>query len=264
MSITFLKLIALLCMIIDHTGEFIPNSPVWFRYVGRLSAPIFFYCSAWGLYYTHNPKKYIARLYFFSLFMSLGNVALILLTRSNDFLTNNIFQTLFLGSTIVYLLNKDDSIIYRAKICILIIIQQIVSFFLCALLSEFLQIPRSLDIYVLYHSYGALFASCIFTEGGIAFVIFYIVIFYLREKKGYLYLFISTFSIFVEVMVRRTYYMRGPISYLIPFNSYQWLMVFCIPIICLYNGKKGIGLKWFFYFIYPFHIWLLFLLSNIF
>lgn len=263
MSSSLLKFVALLCMIIDHTGEFIPNSPVWFRYIGRLAAPIFFYCSAWGLYYTHNQRIYIFRLYILSLIMSLGNIVLTLLTKSNSFLTNNIFQTLFLGSAIVYLLNKDNSMIYRVKICIMIIIQQIISFFLCAIFSEFLQLPRSIDTFVLYHSYGALFASCIFTEGGIAFVFFYIIIFYLKSKKGYLSLFIAAFSLFVEMAVRRTYYMRGPISYLIPLDSYQWLMIFCIPIICLYNGKKGIGLKWFFYIFYPIHIWLFFLLSNI-
>ena len=137
------------------------------------------------------------------------------------------------------------------------------TFFLCAVFSELLQIPRTIDIFVLYHSYGALFASCIFTEGGIAFVSFYIIIYYLKDRRCYLSLFIVTFSVFVEIAVRRTYYMRGPISYLIPFSSYQWLMVFCIPLLCLYNGKKGIGLKWLFYFVYPIHIWVLFIFSNI-
>lgn len=263
MSINFLKIIALLCMIIDHIGEFIPNSPMWFRYIGRLAAPIFFYCSAWGLYYTRNQRKYVLRLYVLSLIMALGNIVLTLLIKTDSFFTNNIFQTLFLGSAIVYLLNKDNDIIYRVKICVLIIIQQIVSFSLCVVLSELLQIPRFVDTFLLYHSYGALFASCIFTEGSIAFVIFYIIVFYLKDKKGYLALFIAVFSVCVEMVVRRTYYMRGAVLYLVPFDYYQWLMIFCIPFICFYNGKKGIGLKWFFYFFYPIHIWLLVLLSNL-
>ncbi len=37
-----LKLIALILMTLDHIGVFFPNSPIWFRYLGRLAAPIFF------------------------------------------------------------------------------------------------------------------------------------------------------------------------------------------------------------------------------
>ena len=76
MPISFIKLIALLSMLIDHVGEFIPQSPIWFRYIGRLSAPLFFYCSAWGFYYTRNRKKYMLRLYFLGILMSLGNICL--------------------------------------------------------------------------------------------------------------------------------------------------------------------------------------------
>ncbi len=42
MSTNLLKLTALICMLIDHIGEFIPQSPIWFRYIGRISAPLFF------------------------------------------------------------------------------------------------------------------------------------------------------------------------------------------------------------------------------
>lgn len=42
----------------------------------------------------------------------------------------------------------------------------------------------------------------------------------------------------------------------------QWLMVLALPLMLLYNGKKGPGAKWLFYVFYPLHIWLLFLLAN--
>lgn len=29
-------------MVIDHIGEFFPQSPMWFRLIGRVSAPLFF------------------------------------------------------------------------------------------------------------------------------------------------------------------------------------------------------------------------------
>jgi hypothetical protein len=41
-------------------------------------------------------------------------------------------------------------------------------------------------------------------------------------------------------------------------NHYQWMMIFALPIMLLYNGKRGKGLKWFFYIFYPVHIVILY------
>ena len=50
----FLKLIAILCMVVDHVGTvFFPGYPA-FRWVGRLAFPIFCYCLTVGLMYTHG------------------------------------------------------------------------------------------------------------------------------------------------------------------------------------------------------------------
>ena len=62
----FLKLIAIISMTIDHVGGvFFPEYPV-FRYIGRLAFPIFAYCLTVGLLYTHDIKKYLARLALFA------------------------------------------------------------------------------------------------------------------------------------------------------------------------------------------------------
>lgn len=80
MSINALKILALICMVFDQIGEFF-NSPIWFRWIGRLSAPLFFYCSAWGFYYTKNRKRYLFRLYFWGIVMSIGNIIIFLVLK---------------------------------------------------------------------------------------------------------------------------------------------------------------------------------------
>ena len=63
----FLKLIAILSMLLDHIGAvFFPEHPA-FRWVGRLAFPIFCYCMTVGLLYTRDIKRYLGRLGLFAL-----------------------------------------------------------------------------------------------------------------------------------------------------------------------------------------------------
>lgn len=262
MSTNSLKILALICMVIDHIGEFFPEAPMWFRYIGRVSAPLFFYCSAWGFYYTSNRKKYLTRLYLLGILMSIGNIVLSFLVRKETVLCNNIFVTLFLGGIIVSLFDMKNTNKEKVKWLILLAVQQIIAFLLCAIFAELLQIPDFVDTYMLYYGYGALFGSTIFTEGSIWFVLFFVVVYFLKEKKACLSSFVLSFSVVLELLIRRTYYMRGPASYLVPFNKFQWLMILVIPCFWIYNGKKGKGIKWFYYLFYPLHIWILYVVSK--
>ena len=71
MSSFGLKVVALILMIIDHAAEFLPGMPVWMRWLGRLAAPIFIFCSVWSFTYTRDRKKYLLRLYIAGVIMSL-------------------------------------------------------------------------------------------------------------------------------------------------------------------------------------------------
>lgn len=62
MTSTALKLLALACMFLDHTADYIPGAPVWLHWIGRIAAPIFFFCMAWGFHYTHDRKLYLRRI----------------------------------------------------------------------------------------------------------------------------------------------------------------------------------------------------------
>lgn len=249
-------------MIIDHIGEFFPQFPMWFRYIGRVSAPLFFYCSVWGFYYTSNRKKYLTRLYLLGVLMSIGNIAIFLGVGKETVISNNIFPTLFLGCIIVTLFEMKNTNNEKIKGLILLAVQQIIAFLLCAIFAELLQIPDFVDTYMLYYGYGALFGSAVFTEGSIWFVLFFVVTYFLKEKRTCLSVFVLSFSVILELLIRRTYYMRGPALYLVPFNRFQWLMILAIPCFWIYNGKKGKGIKWFYYSFYPLHIWTLYIISK--
>lgn len=94
----FLKLIAIISMLIDHVGgSFFPQYPI-FRWIGRLAFPIFCYCLTVGLLYTHDIKRYFGRLIFFAM---ISQPFYALKVDYNAFLENltnwNIFFTLILS-----------------------------------------------------------------------------------------------------------------------------------------------------------------------
>ncbi|MGN7403544.1 TraX family protein [Cytobacillus praedii] len=46
------------------------------------------------------------------------------------------------------------------------------------------------------------------------------------------------------------------------FADFQWQMLLALPLLLLYNGKKGFRLKYFFYFFYPTHIIILYFIGK--
>ena len=57
-----LKIIALVCMIIDHAGvRLLGNATEW-RLIGRIAFPLYLWCMVVGACYTHSPARYALRL----------------------------------------------------------------------------------------------------------------------------------------------------------------------------------------------------------
>lgn len=100
-----LKIIAVLSMLIDHIGAIFFPEQVIFRVIGRLAFPIFAYLLVEGFFYTHDIKKYMYRM---------GALALLSeipfdLTANGvilEFGHQNVFFTLFIGLTMMYVLLK--------------------------------------------------------------------------------------------------------------------------------------------------------------
>ena len=122
-----LKLIAIITMVIDHTGAIFFPDQMWLRAIGRIAFPIFVFLLVEGLFNTSNIKKYLTRLGIFALISEIPfDMAFYKARFGVDFLTDlkgatqdmqildlfirrlikhqNIFFTLFLGLLAIYLM----------------------------------------------------------------------------------------------------------------------------------------------------------------
>lgn len=94
MSSTKLKSLALVSMLVVHFYDYIPETPLVYGWIGRLSFPLFLFAGVWGFHYTSNRKVYLFRLYIFSI---ITNIVFTIIERFFNYNTfdNNIFRTYF-------------------------------------------------------------------------------------------------------------------------------------------------------------------------
>lgn len=110
LSALTLKWIAVVTMLIDHTGMILAGYvPValWrsMRIVGRLAFPIFCFLLVEGFFHTGNIKKYLMRL---GIFAVISEIPFNLILSGRIFYPDyqNVFFTLFIGLLLLYLYNK--------------------------------------------------------------------------------------------------------------------------------------------------------------
>lgn len=255
MNSTTIKILALVFMLIDHIAEFIPGIPVWFRWIGRLSAPLFLYTMVWGLHYTHNRIKYLKRMYWFGTFMAIINLILNnIIKNPYSPITNNIFVTFFLIGIIVSIREyKKENPIEGRKLMRNFIFFQVFSSMICIL--GIIIIPlNNLIMFI-----GAILPNLIFNEGSFIFVFLGVLMYYFKDTKLRT---IQAYGLFCIAYFLLSLSASDGLHHLL-FVDYQWMMILAFPFMLCYNGKKGTGLKYFFYFFYPIHIIILYLIGNL-
>lgn len=107
-----------------------------------------------------------------------------------------------------------------------------------------------LIIYAVIISFLALFTEASYLGIGMA-LIFY----FFRERK---------LALSISYIILSSMFLGGSFSYENLFLvNYQWMMVFSLPFILMYNGERGRSLKYFFYGFYPAHIWILYIIGYV-
>ena len=216
-----LKIIMVIAMTIDHVGEFIPGAPLWTRYVGRLAAPIFFYLLVEGFFNTKSRKKYMERLLVGGIIMLLGSKILTYLFQRPMGIPNNIFLSMALNIALLRAIELKKKSIKKTKAILIIV---------------------------------ALLMIIPFTEGGLFVTIMVLIFYYNRDDKNRMCILYVILSL-AMVLGHGTLYNRLFVT------NYQWMMVFSLLFILMYNGERGRKSKKFFYVFYPVHIWILYVLG---
>lgn len=287
MNIFTIKIIALILMLMDHIGEFFPDSPIWFGWLGRLAAPLFVYALAVGFHHTRNRKKYLLRLYLANVGMIFFNQIMHILQRKLDYVVyeptnHNIFTTLFCAGVLICIWeNRKEKKKFLTYIGIYIFWQ--------AMLIKLAILVETYD-YLWYGNAGletVLRTDYIFpllggiwdVEGGVFFIALGVCLYCAVEDRWKLtlyyillcgtYLLMCEGDILYRIMNRFSfwgYHKLADIIYVgswstgIPLGTsdlslltefYQWMMIGALPIMLACNGKRGKSLKWLFYAAYP-------------
>lgn len=223
MSGFVLKMIAVVIMIIDHTGLFFFPEAIWLRAIGRIGFPIFAYFIAEGFMYTRSRTKYFLRIFI------LGLICQLVYGFVGDFKTMCILVT-FSCSLILMEIGERTVKTYKER--------KSTAFSLYILL--LLTLLFGFYVFCQYFS----------VDYGFAGILTPFLVSLFKSKPGKLAAMgFAILLITVEV-------------YLAIFSWIQLYAFLSIPLIALYNGKPGrYRMKYFFYLFYPLHLAALWIIS---
>ncbi|WP_051932041.1 TraX family protein [Clostridium sp. KNHs214] len=223
-----LKLIAIIVMLIDHTGALLFPKVYILRVIGRLAFPIFAYFISEGYIKTSDVEKYKKRLFVFAL---ISQIPFYLAFKNIVYL--NIFFTLFLGLYAIKVYDENGSI---GTIWLMGILAQVIN--------------------TDYGLYG------VFT---IYFFYKYHEDFKTMAKKQ-VFLNIIFVSVIFLITVLSPFNRGKDAAWILKAfvgTGMQAISLLSLFLIKSYNGQRGRSMKYLFYAFYPVHLMILWMIKNI-
>lgn len=226
---TQLKYIAALFMFIDHFSLLLleyGTIPYFIgRGIGRLAAPIFFWAISVGAMHTKNMKKYFLSIFIFGMLIQV------------------VYTIVFLDLiTFTSVLELDKNIFITLALGLIAII-------------AIKKYPDKKLLHIAITGSVCLLGEIINVDYGWYGITFIVLFYVFKENRIKL----VTSLILINIL-RFILYIDG--YALIP-NMIQLLALLALPLVFLYNGKRGNGNKYFFYLFYPIHLGFLYLLKEI-
>ena len=268
LSDTSLKEIALALMVLDHIHYFFSFTgavPEWFSMLGRVSAPLFLFCTAEGFAHTHDRRTYLLRLWGMGAGMGLVQfvIGVGLGRRADGFYPmNGILRDL----TVACLLWQGlDWLRQRRFGRAAAVIGGVGVLWPAASLALMAVLPPAGQLPLYFLSWTVLPNWAFSTDGGVWFILGGVLLYALRGRRKIQVLAWAAWAFWIDM---------GSVSYLLRMGggvslgqamllSYQWMEVFAAPLMLLYNGQRGAGHKQLFYWFYPAHVYGLYAVSCV-
>lgn len=244
MSGFWLKLIAMLTMLVDHVGAVFFPGEIAFRLVGRLAFPLFCFCVAEGMANTRSRSKYLSRLVIFA-FLSEVPFDLALHGEWFDITHQNVIFTFVFAVLGIWLYEKP----------------QLISGLIRRMEKDsstyaYQYADQVVNLFALAACAGLAFA---FRTDYDAFGVLLVYLFYFsRSQKPYVRAGLSAAAMIAYGALSSITGDGFSVFYLM-----CWVCAAASAIlVALYNGKRGPNLKWLFYAFYPVHLLIIGLLSH--
>ncbi len=268
LSSSDLKLIALFLMVLDHIHQFFAFTgviPLWFTQLGRLSAPLFLFCVVEGFCHTSNKKRYFLRIYAIGAGMGFVQYLMArfgLFVRADGlYPLNAIFQTFVV---LLVLLQGVQWLQARKWLRggVTLACTAVLPYVLSACLPAIMETSSIATELLFFTTQTVLPLHNFVTDGGTWFILGGVILYLFRFNKWVQAGTYAVYSLVSEVLLVRYYCPDAtPIQY---FTDYfQWMQMFAVVLMLLYNRQRGKALKKLFYAFYPAHIYALYALSCV-
>ena len=241
-----LKLIACALMLIDHIGFIflMANTTEYtiFRGIGRLAFPIFAFFIAEGCKYTKNKFRHFAMIF------SAGVICEIFIVLFTRQFIGNIFLTFSVSIALIYLLeivkkSIFDKKIFDAVLGVIAFISAVIALNFAFTITidnvELFMLPQKFTLD--YGLYGILAPVAIS-------------LFDFSRIENTPSAIKKLDCLPVKLLLLSLALLPLALSQPYGFRHIQFLQYLAIPLLLLYNGKKGFNIKYFFYLFYPLHM----------